>query len=77
MTTSDGCCEAMTIMEAAAARAEPWLQVCGPHDFGMHEYGCMCKIQACGCPSGDPRPVISSLLDDMRKLAEMASKGGI
>jgi hypothetical protein len=42
------------------ARAEELMRVCGPHDYGLNEHGCT-------CPTGDPRPVISALLEALEK----------
>lgn len=38
-----------------------WTSQCGPCDYGMPEYGCM-------CPSGDPRPVVAKLLWEIDRL---------
>jgi chromosome segregation ATPase len=45
-------------MSDLKARAEALLVQCGPHDFGMPEFGCNCS------PEGDYRPVISQLLTE-------------
>lgn len=52
-------------LEAIAAQ---WLNVCGPHDYGIHDYS------GCACPDGDPRPVISQLVAEVERLrAETAA----
>lgn len=39
----------------------PWMQPCGPHDYGMPEYGC-------ACPDGDPRPIVVKLVAEVERL---------
>lgn len=36
---------------------------CGPHDFGMIEF-------ACGCPAGDPRHIIVTMVEHLKKIYE-------
>ena len=38
-----------------------YLRKCGPHDFGLVEYGC-------NCPSGEPRWAIQRLADEVEAL---------
>lgn len=42
-------------------RARPFLTLCGPHDVGVMEVGC-------ACPSGDYRPVMARLVDEIVRL---------
>jgi len=44
-----------------------WLNQCGPHDFGLSEYGC-------ACPDGDPRPVIASLVAEVERLRRLLAE---
>jgi len=44
-----------------------WLVECGPHDFGLMEYGC-------NCPTGDPRWVISRLIQEITRLQEIEAR---
>lgn len=42
--------------------AEPWMQVCGPHDYGV-------DTAPCGCPpDGDPRVIVSKLAAEVERL---------
>ena len=43
-------------LDALEAQAKAHLVHCGPCDFGLVEF-------ACTCPKGDPRPVISQLVE--------------
>lgn len=43
------------------AIAREWLVQCGSCDYGLVEYGCR-------CPSGDYRPVMLRLVDELRRL---------
>jgi hypothetical protein len=43
--------------------AKPFMQQCGPHDYGLHEMGCM-------CPDGDPRVVISRMFQEIQRLRD-------
>lgn len=53
------------------ATVEPWMQVCGPCDYGIHNY------TGCACPEGDPRPVVVKLVAEIERLrAELAARGG-
>lgn len=48
------------VLKAAA----PWMQVCGPHDFGV-------DTAPCGCPpDGDPRVIVSKLATEVQRLRE-------
>lgn len=44
-----------------------WLRQCGPHDFGLMEYGC-------NCPDGDPRWVIQKLIAEVKRLHEIEAR---
>lgn len=57
-------------LDALEAQAKTHLVQCGPCDFGLVEYGC-------NCPKGDPRPVISQLVEliaEVRKLRALTDK---
>ena len=43
------------------AEAEPFVQQCGPCDYGVMEVGC-------ACPSGDYRHIMVRLMDEVRRL---------
>lgn len=44
--------------------AEPWMQVCGPHDYGV-------DTAPCGCPpDGDPRVIVSKLAAEVQRLRD-------
>jgi hypothetical protein len=43
--------------------AQPWMQQCGPHDYGV-------DTAPCGCPpDGDPRPIVSRLAGEVERLS--------
>lgn len=47
--------EPVDVLEAA----KPWMQQCGPHDYGI-------QAGSCGCPpDGDPRPIVSKLAGEL------------
>lgn len=43
------------------AAAEPFVQPCGPHDYGVDTVGC-------ACPTGDYRPVMVRLMEEVKRL---------
>jgi hypothetical protein len=44
--------------------AEPWMQVCGPHDYGVDSAPCGCP------PDGDPRVIVSKLAAEVQRLRD-------
>jgi hypothetical protein len=53
-------------LDLAAIVAE-WQQQCGPHDYGI-------TGGTCGCPPGDPRPVISRLIAEIQRLRSSSKR---
>lgn len=51
-------------LDALEALAKAQLVQCGPCDFGLVEFGCT-------CPKGDPRPVISQLVEVIAELRRL------